>query len=131
MDLKAINPWNWQDALSFSHAIEARGAQRMVFLAGQTSVDPEGRPLHLGDMAGQLERAFDNLETILKRADLTWSNVVRLTYYVTDIDAFEAARAVITARLGDLPAKPSGCLLGVNRLAHPDLLVEIEATAVA
>jgi len=46
------------------------------------------------------------------------------------MDAFAAARGVVAARLGKLPVKPSGCLLGVTRLAQPDLLVEIEATAV-
>ncbi|HEX6993971.1 MAG TPA: RidA family protein [Gammaproteobacteria bacterium] len=130
MDMKAINPWRWQDPLHFAHGVETRGAERVLFCAGQTSVDPEGRVLHRGDMARQLERAFDNLETVLSQAGLTLANVVRLNYYVTDMDAFAAARHVVAARLGSLAVKPSGCLLGVTRLAHPDLLVEIEATAV-
>jgi enamine deaminase RidA (YjgF/YER057c/UK114 family) len=131
MDMKAVNPWTWQERLHFSHAIDARGAERVLFCAGQTSVDPEGRVLHPGDMAAQLEQAFDNLETVLSRAGLELANVVRLNYYVTDMEAFAAARATIAARLGPLAVKPSGTLLGITRLAQPDLLVEIEATAVA
>lgn len=131
MEMTSINPWTWQDRLDFSHAVDVRGAERIVFIAGQTSVDDDGRALHVGDMAGQLGRAFDNLETVLSRAGLTLGNVARLNYYVTDLEAFEAARHVINARLGALPAKPCGVLLGVTRLAHPDLLVEIEATAAA
>jgi enamine deaminase RidA (YjgF/YER057c/UK114 family) len=131
MDMKAVNPWTWQDRLNFSHAIDACGADRVLFCAGQTSVDAEGRVLHRGDMAAQLARAFDNLETVLSAAGLTLANVVRLNYYVTDMDAFAAARATIAARLGTLAVKPSGTLLGITRLAQPDLLVEIEATAVA
>jgi enamine deaminase RidA (YjgF/YER057c/UK114 family) len=129
MKLDAVNPWNWQDSLNFSQAVDARGANRILFLAGQTSVDPDGRALHVGDMAAQLERAFDNLEVVLSAAGLAMSNLVRVNYYVTDMAAFSAARAVVDARLGRLAVKPSGCLLGVTRLAHPDLLVEIEATA--
>jgi len=131
MDMKAINPWRWQEPLNFSHGVETRGAGRVLYVAGQTSVDPDGRALHRGDMAGQLARAFDNLETVLSQAGLTLANVVRLNYYVTDMAAFEGARDVINARLGSLEVKPCGCLLGVTRLAHPDLLVEIEATAAA
>jgi len=129
MEMTPINPWTWQDRLNFSQAVDVRGAERIVLIAGQTSVDPDGRPLHVGDMAGQLGRAFDNLETVLSQAGLTLANVVRLSYYVTDLAAFEGARHVIDARLGPLPVKPPGVLLGVVRLAHPDLLVEIEATA--
>lgn len=131
MDTKTVNPWTWQEAFSFSHAVEARGAERVLFCAGQTSVDPEGRVLHRGDMAAQLDQAFDNLETVLSRAGLTMANVVRLNYYVTDMAAFAAARATVAKRLASSAVKPAGILLGISRLAQPDLLVEIEATAVA
>src|SRR5690606_3332297 len=108
-----------------------QGAGRVLFLAGQTSVDADGRALHAGDMAAQLDRAFDNLETVLAAAGLALTNVVRLNYYVTDMAAFAAARATVAARLGSLPVKPSGTLLAISALSQPDLLVEIEATAVA
>jgi enamine deaminase RidA (YjgF/YER057c/UK114 family) len=130
MELKAVNPWAWQDQLQFSQAVDARSTSRVLFLAGQTSVDPSGRVLHPGDMTAQLEQAFDNLEAVLSAAGLTLAHVVRLNYYVADMAAFSAARAVVAARLGTLSVKPSGCLLGVTRLAQPELLVEIEATAV-
>jgi enamine deaminase RidA (YjgF/YER057c/UK114 family) len=131
MNMQTHNPWTWQDAFHFSQAIDVRGAGRVVFCAGQTSVDPDGRALHPGDMSAQLHRAFDNLETVLSSAGLTLANVVRLNYYVTDMDAFAAARDAVASRLGALPVKPSGTLLGITRLSQPDLLVEIEATAVA
>ncbi|MBN1238252.1 MAG: RidA family protein [Gammaproteobacteria bacterium] len=131
MDMKAVNPWTWQDAFHFSHGVDVRGAGQLLFLAGQTSVNPDGSVLHPGDMAAQLDRVFDNLETVLAQAGLTMANVVRLNYYVTDMEAFAAARAKVEARLASLAVKPSGCLLGVTRLSQPDLLVEIEATAVA
>jgi enamine deaminase RidA (YjgF/YER057c/UK114 family) len=129
--IEAVNPWSWQEAFQFGHGVDTRGAERVLYCAGQTSVDPDGRLLHPGDMVAQLERAFDNLETVLTQAGLTLANVVRLNYYVTDMQLFREAREVIGRRLGALAVKPAGVLLGVTTLAHPDALVEIEATAVA
>lgn len=129
--LKAVNPWTWQEALSFAHGVEAQAVERVLFCAGQTSVDSTGKVLHAGDMAAQLEQAFDNLETVLAQANLTLANVVRLNYYVTDMQAFVEAGPVVGRRLEESLVKPSGTLLGVARLFHPDVLVEIEATAVA
>jgi enamine deaminase RidA (YjgF/YER057c/UK114 family) len=127
----AVNPRTWQVAHAFSQAVETRGAQRMLHCAGQTSVDGEGKLLHAADMAAQLNLAFDNLETVLAQAGMTLGNVVRLNYYVTDIKAFTAAGATVGQRLQALRVKPSGTLLGVTALFHPDAMVEMEATAVA
>ena len=62
---KLVNPWKWQDNFGFSQAIDVRQAGRVLYCAGQTSVDAAGAPLHAGDMAAQLTQAFDNLETVL------------------------------------------------------------------
>jgi enamine deaminase RidA (YjgF/YER057c/UK114 family) len=126
---KAVNPWTWQDALGFSQAFEVSGAGRALFCSGQASVDAQGKPLHARDMAKQLAQAFDNLEAVLAKAGMSLANVVRLNYYTTDMPAFLAATPQVMARLGD--TKPPGTLLGVAALFHPDLVIEIEATAVA
>jgi enamine deaminase RidA (YjgF/YER057c/UK114 family) len=130
MSLKAVNPWSWQDAFHFSQAVEVPAASRVVFLAGQTSVDEDGHPLFPGDMAAQLQKAFENLELVLEHAGLSLANLVRLNYYVTDMAAYASARDIVAVRLGALAVKPSGCLLGVTCLAQPELMIEIEATAV-
>lgn len=131
MNFKVVNPWSWQDSLDFSHAVEVPEGCKVLFVAGQTSVDPDGRPLYPGDMRAQLEKAFENLERVLLQAGLTLAHLVRLNYYVTDMKAFAGAREVVAAKLGALAVKPSGCLLGVTSLARPELMVEIEATAAA
>lgn len=130
MERRSINPWRWQDQFGFSQAQEVTGAQRILYCAGQTSSDAEGRTLHAGDMRGQLNRAFDNLETVLREAGLSLSNVVRLNYYTTDVDGLLGAWDAIVGRLNAANVRPASTLLGVQRLAFPDLLVEIEATAV-
>jgi enamine deaminase RidA (YjgF/YER057c/UK114 family) len=125
-----VNPWTWQDNFGFSQAVDVKGATRVLFCAGQTSVDASGAALHPGDMAGQLGQALDNLETVLRQAGLSLSHVVRLNYYTTDVPAFMAAAPTLGDRLAGVNPKPAGTLLGVSALFHPDILVEIEATAV-
>jgi enamine deaminase RidA (YjgF/YER057c/UK114 family) len=129
-DTKPINPWTWQDQYGFSQAIEVRGAQRMVYCAGQTSVDASGNPLHGGDMAKQVNQALDNLEVVLKQSGLTLASIVRLNYYTTDMAAFLAAASSFGPRMAAAGCKPSSTLLGVASLFHPAIMVEIEATAI-
>lgn len=128
--MRNINPWQWQDKLSFSQAVEASGSSKVLYCSGQTSVDADGYALHLGDMRQQMIQAFDNLETLLAQSGYTLADVVRLNYYTTDMAAFNTSYDVVTERLRAYAIKPSGTLLGVAQLAHPDLMVEIEATAV-
>ena len=127
---RKVNPWKWQDQFLFSQGIEVRGSERVLYCAGQTSVDANGAPLHAGDMAAQVAQALDNLETVLSQAGFKLSNVVRLNYYTRDVAAFIAAAPTFAPRLQAAGCRPASTLLGVASLFHPDILVEIEATAV-
>ena len=120
----------WQDQFGFSQAIEITSGTRTLYCAGQTSVDGEGRPLHVGDMGKQIGQALENLSTVLGAAGFTLGDVVRLNYYTTDVAGFLAASGTAMSSLVDARCQPSSTLLGVASLAFPELLVEIEATAV-
>jgi len=126
---QAVNPWTWQDQFGFSQAITATPPSRLVFCAGQTSVDAEGAILHAADIGAQLAQSFNNLETVLQQAGADLSHVVRLNYYTTDVDGLLGVWHVIGERLGAAGCRPASTLLGVARLAFPELLIEIEATA--
>ena len=128
MEQRKINPWKWQDQYGFSQGIEISNASRVLYCAGQASVDDMGKPVHAGDMRKQIEQAFGNLETVLKAAGYSLANVVRLNYYTTDVEGFLSASDVVANRLE--ACQPPGTLLGVSKLAFPGLLIEIEATAV-
>ena len=65
MERRVINPWTWQDELGFVQANELTGAQRVLLCSGQTSVDDVGNPINGGDMAAQVNKSLDNLETVL------------------------------------------------------------------
>lgn len=131
MEKRVINPWTWQDAMGFVQANEVVGAARTLIVSGQTSVNAEGAPLHKGDMSAQIVQAIDNLETVLTAAGFSLSDVVRVTYYTTDMDAFIAGAGPGIGRLVGAGCRTASTLLGVSRLFHPDILVEIEATAMA
>jgi enamine deaminase RidA (YjgF/YER057c/UK114 family) len=107
------------------------GVTRTLYCAGQTSVDENGAAQHPNDMAAQIALAADNLEAVLAEAGMTLANVVRLNFYTTDVEGYLTHAGVIGARLAAASVAPAGTLLGVAGLAFPELLIEIEATAVA
>jgi enamine deaminase RidA (YjgF/YER057c/UK114 family) len=72
---------------------------------------------------------MDNLDTVLREVGMGLPGVVRLNYYTTDVGAFFGAMEVVAARMEG--NRPSSTLLGVTRLAFPEMLVDIEATAMA
>ena len=131
MERRVINPWTWQDDFGFVQANEVTGSQRYLVCSGQTAVDADGSPEAAGNMADQITKSFDNLETVLKQAGFSLSDVVRLNYYTTDVDGFIETAEVAGRRLAESGCRAASTLLGVTRLAFPQLLVEIEATAAA
>jgi enamine deaminase RidA (YjgF/YER057c/UK114 family) len=124
----AINPWSWSMQLGFDQAQLIEGHRRQLVCSGQDAVDGDGQAQHAGDMAAQLDHALDNLEAVLGGADMTLGNVVRLNVYTTDVDELFEHWRLLPSRFGDDRFVTS--VLGVTRLAAPDLLVLLEATAV-
>jgi enamine deaminase RidA (YjgF/YER057c/UK114 family) len=82
-------------------------------------------------MGAQIDQSLDNLETVLENAGFKMSDVVRLNFYTTDVDRTLEAWPVIKNRLTESGCRQVSTLLGVASLYHPDILIEIEATAVA
>jgi enamine deaminase RidA (YjgF/YER057c/UK114 family) len=107
------------------------GHTRTLYCAGQTAVDADGAPQHAGDMAAQVSLALDNLERVLEHAGMGLGNLVRLNIYTTDVDSLFQHYGLLAARTAAAQVSPPGTLLGVARLAYPELMVELEGTAVA
>jgi enamine deaminase RidA (YjgF/YER057c/UK114 family) len=82
-------------------------------------------------MSAQIVQALDNVETVLREAGFNLSDVVRLNYYTTDVEAFIAAGPTLGQRLAAGNCRPASTLLGIARLAFPESMIEIEATAMA
>ncbi|WP_163988808.1 RidA family protein [Pyxidicoccus caerfyrddinensis] len=106
---------------------------RQVHIAGQVAYDADGQLVARGDLAGQVAQAYRNVAIALAAAGATFSDVVRLTFYVVDwkrerMSDFLAGIEQVAAELQIVPAPAS--LIGVSMLYEPGVLVEIEATAV-
>ena len=129
MERTAINPWTWSAKLGFDQAQLIEGQQRQLVCSGQDSVGADGSPQHPGDMAAQLELAIDNLDAVLAAADMSLADVVRLNVYATDVDQLFKHWAQLPERFGAVDGSFVTSVLGVSRLAAPELLVLLEATA--
>ena len=131
MERREINPTDWLSGFNINHGIEVTGAQRVLYRSGQTSNGPDGAPLHTGDLVAQFRSAWSNLKDALAVAGMDPTNIVRLNMYTTDVPAFMAqAEALIPIFAGD-GCKPVSTLLGVAALFEQEIMVELEATAVA
>lgn len=133
MGRKAVNPKAMYDSVQygFSHAVESTGT-RLLHLAGQVAWDDAGNLVGAGDLRAQSAQVFRNLKQVLGECGLGPANVVRLRTYVVDYspDKLEIIGAAIAGFYGDVvPA--ANTLLGVQSLAMPEFLIEVEATAVA
>jgi enamine deaminase RidA (YjgF/YER057c/UK114 family) len=131
MERRTVNPWAWQDEYGYVQANEVRGPQRILFCSGQTANDAEGRPLHAGDMRAQITLALDNLETVLRESGFGLADIMRLNIYTTDMDGFFEHYDALITRLAEAGCRHTGTLLGVSRLAFPEMMIELEATAVS
>jgi enamine deaminase RidA (YjgF/YER057c/UK114 family) len=129
-DRRIVNPWTWQDAFGFVQANDVGPGGRTVFCAGQASVGGAGRPRHAGDLGAQAALALDNLEAVLQQAGGGLHDIVRLNYYTTDVQRLLAAWGMLAERLAAAGCRPASTVLGVQGLAYPELMVELEATAV-
>lgn len=130
MKRTSVNPWAWSVELGFNQGELVEGGSDVLYLSGQSAVGADGAPMHAGDMAAQIELALDNLAAVLAEAGMDLSNVVRLNTYTTDVDAVFQNYGIIAGRFGAAGVQPPGSLLGVARLAYPELMVELEAIAV-
>ncbi len=129
MSLEPINPAELATPETYSQVIVATGS-RLVFVAGQVAEDHEGELVGPGDVAIQARQAFGNVGRALEAARALPEQVAKLTIFVVayrdeHLPAIEAGRAAL---FGD--HKPADALIGVQTLAHPGCLIEVEAIAV-
>ncbi|MEX2643299.1 MAG: RidA family protein [Acetobacterales bacterium] len=112
---------------AYAHGVEIPRAHRMLFVSGQLGVAKDGSTPP--DFPAQCRLAFDNVLAVLRAAGMTIDNVMKINTYLTrrsDIAAYREVRDVVLE--GRLAAST---VVTVAGLARDDLLVEIEAIAVA
>ena len=125
--LKPIDSWD-SSQYSYSQGIAVESPKKIVFVAGQVSLDKQGNLVRKDDIVGQTEQAFKNVESVLREAGCTFDDIVKLNVFVKrEEDYFkgtEARKKILGKNF------PASTLVQVRSLAYPDLLVEVEAIAV-
>jgi enamine deaminase RidA (YjgF/YER057c/UK114 family) len=124
-----VNPEELAPARGFSHATVAGDT---VWVGGQVGSDASGRIAEPGDIVAQYGRAIHNVAVALRAAGFAPEDTVKLTYYVTDIQAYRDNRKALGAAYREYFRSdyPASTLVEVRSLVDPNALVEIDAVAV-
>ncbi|MEU1595746.1 RidA family protein [Streptomyces sp. NPDC005708] len=115
-------------AAAYTHVVIGTG--RFVAISGQLPLDEHGELVGEGDPAAQARQVFENLRRCLAAAGATFDDVVKLTFFVTDMAHMPAIRAARAAYIPD-DRLPAASAVQVAALVRPEFLMEIEAYAVA
>jgi enamine deaminase RidA (YjgF/YER057c/UK114 family) len=129
MTLEDINPDDLSTPQTYTHVIVATGS-RLVFVAGQVAEDGRGNLVGPRDLPAQSRQAFANVGRALAAGGARPEQVAKITIFVVDfrLEYLPAIREGRVALFGD--HKPADTLVGVEALAHPGCLIEVEAIAV-
>ena len=127
--MRTLLPAGWPRPKGYANGIAAQG--RLVVTAGVVGWTPQGR-FEASDLPGQFRQALLNVLAILAEDGAGPQHVVRMTCFVTDIDAYRNGLDAIGAAWRDTMGRnfPAMAVMGVTALVEPAAMIEIEATAV-
>ena len=125
-----VRPSNWPLGSGYAHGFSAEG--RAIFVAGQIGWDPVTLAIAPGGMPAQVRQALANVAAVLEAAGAEAGHLVRLTWFITDREAYLQDRKAIGAAYREVIGRhfPPMSVIVVAGLLEPGALVEIEATAV-
>ncbi len=116
----------WEPKVGYARAVQVGDT---VYVSGTTATDPSGKILAPGDAYAQTVQVMRNIENALQRLGLGLEHVVRTRVYLTDMERWEEVAKGHSESFGEI--HPATSFVGVTRLVDPEMLVEIEAEAVA
>jgi reactive intermediate/imine deaminase len=126
--VERINPAGLSKPNGYSHVVAVRGG-RTIYVSGQVPLTKDGKLVGAGDMEVQTRQVFENLKVALSAAGAEMKDVVKITIYTTDVSKLSSIRKV---RDLYLPADfPASTLTEVKALFRPEVMIEIDAIAVA
>lgn len=128
---RSVDPPELGEPRGWTNGLVVPADARLLFIAGQTAARGSERDLGGRGMAEQWDGALANVLTVLRHAGGAPADVVRMTVFVTDLDAYRAARrelaGVWNKHFGE--HYPAMSLVEVSGLLDPGAVVEVEATA--
>jgi enamine deaminase RidA (YjgF/YER057c/UK114 family) len=127
--MNVLLPPGWPRPRGYANGVSARG--RMVFVAGMIGWDEHG-VFHTDDLAGQVRQALQNVVAVLTEGGARPEHIVRMTWYVTDKQAYVAAYPEIGRAYRELIGCYNAVMTAVevSALVEDRAKVEIEVTAV-
>lgn len=133
MTVKHFTPAGLPQPTPYHHVAVGTGTTQ-VHVSGQVARLADGTPVAPGDLAGQVAQALRNTALGLNGAGASFADVLRLTFYVTQwspekISDLMAGVEAVAEEIGLPLPMPPASLIGVDYLFEPDVLVEVEATA--
>lgn len=129
MNIEYLNPIQPLSP-SYTQMVKVSGGT-LLFLSGQVAVDGNGRLIGEGDIYAQARQVFENIKTNLASQNADFSNIIKITIFIVNFQPeMRAALLAVANEYMDPDRPPASTLLGIQALARPDLLIEIEATAV-
>jgi enamine deaminase RidA (YjgF/YER057c/UK114 family) len=125
-----VRPRDWPRGSGYAHGYAAKG--ELLFVAGQIGWDTGTQTLVAGGLVAQTRRALENIVTVLAAAGAEPRNLVRLTWFITDREAYLRDRQGVGEVYRDVIGRhfPAMSVIFVAGLVEPGAVVEIEATAV-
>lgn len=115
----------------YSQVVTTPLTGKLIVISGQTAWDSTGTVIGEGDFKTQLEYCFKCIDKILIAKGGTRANIVKLSYYVKNLDQQKMYTITEVAKQFFARDKyPAGCLLGITQLADPRFMIEVEATAI-
>jgi enamine deaminase RidA (YjgF/YER057c/UK114 family) len=130
MRIERLNPAGVHTPTVYTHAVTV-GDARLAFISGQIALDEDNQLVGEGDLRAQATQAFANLKGILESLGADFSHVLKLTMYIANYRADEhlsIIREVLARYVAD-DERPANTLVGVQALAQPALMIEVEAVA--
>lgn len=126
---RTLLPPGWPRPAGYANGIAARGLT--IWTGGVVGWD-ESEKFPGADLASQLRQVLLNTVAILAEAGAGPEHMVRMTWYVTDLDAYKAQLPAIGAAWREIIGRnyPAMAVVGISRLVEPEALIEIETTAV-
>ena len=128
-NVRHSNPAGLSKPAAYSQVVEVNGPHRVVYFAGQTGADATGKAAQ--GFRAQAVQVMENIKTALASVGGGFEHVVKLTTYMTDLEANGAVyREVRASYFPNTAALPASTLLQISRLANPAYMIEVEATAI-
>ena len=125
--VKRTNPPTLSKPTGYTHIVEISGPGKTIYISGQIALDKDGNVVGAGNMKAQAEQVFKNLESALAAAGATFTDVVKMNTFITDMEQAPAVREVRARYFGE--TTPASTLVQVVKLARPELMLEIEVIA--